>query len=244
MKRPIMALTAFYALLASGGALAQEPAPTDAVAPAPASEAGASAAAGTDRKFVLGLRLGYGLPMGDAVKSQPGASGAMTDAISHMIPIWLDVGYMVTPNVMLGAYGQYAFVSLKDSVCQGASSCSANDIRFGVQAQYQIMPGQPMNPWIGLGVGYEMLSLSASGDSIIGHVDATEKFKGLEFANLQAGLDFLAAPGIGVGPFVSLSFGEYSSISETLNGQSQSSSSFDKAFHEWLTLGVRGAFNL
>jgi len=53
-------------------------------------------------KFVLGLRLGYGVALGSAEKD-----GKMSNLVSGQIPIWLDLGYMVTPNLMLGLYGQY-----------------------------------------------------------------------------------------------------------------------------------------
>ena len=62
------------------------------------------AAASTDAppdaggKIKIGLRLGYALPLGDSVKD-----AKMSDQISGMIPIWLDLGYMVTPNIMVGA---------------------------------------------------------------------------------------------------------------------------------------------
>src|SRR5438105_4003214 len=110
-----MGLVVFSASLS---AFAQDPAP-EAAAPevpaAPAAEAAgaeASASAGTtggyaDKKIRLGLRLGYALPMGNL------AEGAkLGDGISGQIPIWIDAGYMVTPNILLGLYGQYGFVSV------------------------------------------------------------------------------------------------------------------------------------
>lgn len=252
MKSPVVASLTLSALLLSGAALAQDPPATDepsdaaaapAAAPAEAApaaapaEANASATAGAEPgKFVLGLRLGYALPMGSAAKNQK-----MSDSISGMIPIWLDVGYMVTPNIMVGIYGQYGLISMADKACPSGADCSASDLRFGVQGQYHLSPSENLDPWFGLGIGYESASWKASA----GGQEMKTTYSGLEFLNLQGGADFKLSPAFGLGPFVSFSMGQYSSASVTLPGLGEVSGSItDKAMHEWLTLGVRGAFNL
>src|SRR5258706_3836456 len=129
----------FAALFAATSALAQEeggeaaPAGGEAAPAAAPAAAGGSAAASTDAppdtggKIKIGLRLGYALPLGDISKDNK-----MSDAVSGMIPIWLDLGYMITPNIMLGLYAQYGFVMLasqvKDACDAAGASCSANDI--------------------------------------------------------------------------------------------------------------------
>jgi len=47
-------------------------------------------------------------------------------------------------------------------------------------------------------------------------------------------------PALGVGPFLSLSFGKYGSASQDGNSVDINQT----AMHEWLTLGLRGAFRL
>jgi len=209
------------ALVVSSVALAEEAAP--AAGESATGSVNAADAVG-DKKIVLGLRLGYGLPMGDAMESV-----ALSDGVSGMIPIWLDLGYMVTPNIMVGAYGQYGLVSLKN--CGGAD-CSGHDLRFGVQGQYLLSPGEQLDPWFGLGIGYESLSTTIASTDY--------GLSGLEFANLQAGLDYAVMPALGVGPFLSLSFGKYGSASQDGNSVDINQT----AMHEWLTLGLRGAFRL
>ena len=219
----------------AGGAFAQDPEPMEDTEPeaAPAPVADASAGVSTDgngeneRKIRLGLRLGYALPMGSAVEG-----GKMSEEVSGQIPIWLDAGYMVTPNVLIGLYGQYGFVSLKQS-CDG---CSAHDIRFGVQGQYHFSPAESVDPWLGLGVGYEILGFSQSAQGQT--VDIS--FKGFEFLNLQGGADFKVGNAFSVGPFLSFSLGQYSKASA--NDQS---ADIDKtALHQWLTFGAKGTFGL
>ena len=200
-------------------------------------------------KLVLGLRLGYSLPMGAASENNNGSSEKMTDGVSGHFPIWLDVGYLVSSDVLLGLYGQYAFGGVAGSVkanCDQASSagisCSASDIRFGIQVQYYPSRQKKVDPWIGVGFGYELLKISLSGAGQDGSVTA----KGFEFANLQAGLDFKALHNLGVGPFVSFSLGQYDSTS-TSGSIARGNPGGDipnKALHEWFTFGVRGALTL
>jgi outer membrane protein W len=219
-------------------------------APAPKSDAdeqgevAADSSASAEGKFVLGLRLGYALPVGSLAEGSD-----MSDAISGQFPIWLDIGYMVTPNVMLGAYGQYAFGSVAGQIktlCDQNSaagiSCSASDIRFGLQGQYHISPSEKFDPWLGLGVGYELMKVGVSG----GGQEASTTASGFEFANLQAGADFKVVPKFVFGPFLSFSLGQYGSTSNSGAGAAQSPGGDipNKALHEWLTFGVRGAFIL
>jgi hypothetical protein len=225
---------------ASLTAFAQDPAPEAAAPEAPAAPAAetagadASASAGTaggyaDKKIRLGLRLGYALPMGNADEGDK-----LGDTVSGQIPIWIDAGYMVTPNILVGLYGQYGFASIKN--CPSGVSCSAHDLRIGIQGQFHIMPTGSADPWLGLGVGYESLGGSVSAGGLSADFSAT----GFEFANLQGGADFKIADAFAVGPFLSFSLGQYSS--QSANG---TSSSIDKkAMHEWLTFGVKGTFGL
>jgi len=99
---------------------AEEPAPqasanTSVVADANAGESSAA----DEKKFRLGLRLGYALPPGDAAEGVK-----LSDGLSGQIPIWLDVGYMVTPNMLVGLYGQYGFAQVKS--CDDGADCSAH----------------------------------------------------------------------------------------------------------------------
>ncbi|MGC4064077.1 MAG: hypothetical protein QM784_05440 [Polyangiaceae bacterium] len=48
----------------------------------------------------------------------------LSDGISGHIPLWLNLGYMVTPNIMLGLYGQYGFGLLAGDV---SDLCDSQD---------------------------------------------------------------------------------------------------------------------
>lgn len=188
---------------------------------------------GKESGVQLGLRTGYGIPMGNAQKDAP-----LSDAYSGMIPIWLDAGYRFNPNIYAGAMFQYGFVSVKN--CPTGADCSASNIRIGANLHYHIMPEATFDPWVGLGIGYEIMNSSAE---MMGQ-KADGNAKGFEFANLQVGGDYKVMPDLGIGPFISFSLGQYSSAKVTAMGQTIDGDIKDKALHQWFVIGIRGAYNL
>lgn len=208
--------------------------PAEYAAPAP------TAASEVPGRFFLGARLGYGLPMGALLKDDNGQRVNMSEGISGQLPIWLDIGYMVTPNVLVGGYLKYGYGLVKD--CPAGSSCSINNWNVGAQAQFHLAPTDDINPWLGLGIGYEVLSISESRSG----QENSSSLTGYEYLVLQGGLDFKAARGIGIGPFMSFSLAQYTDMGTEVSGRSISIEipSEQTAMHEWLLLGIRGAFKL
>jgi len=238
MKKIAFAFAAVTAMIAvpafaQDSAGGEAPATTTASTTTTAAPAAGAAAGGSGLE--LGLRLGYGLPMGDAVRD-----GKLGDVISGKIPIWVDVGYRVNPNIYVGAFFAYGIASInKDKVPEcslNGVDCSGSTMDLGVMAAYHIMPDQSFDPWVGLGVGYEIAKLSASA----GGQSQSTSYSGLTFANIQVGGDYRVNNNLGIGPFVSFALGQYSSCSVD-NG---SCSIADKAMHEWLTIGVRGTYGI
>jgi hypothetical protein len=181
--------------------------------------------------FEASFRTGYTFAAGDAVS---GAS--MSELTSGMFPLQLGVGVRFQPNLYLGAYFQFGLVSLKN--CDG---CSANDLRVGVEAQYHfVLPQAPLEPWVGLGIGYEHVHGSGS---FFG-TDFTESFSGVEFASFHFGTDFRVSPQFGVGPVFSLSLGEYSSATLSDGTREQQLDQNGHALHIWFNVGLRGVFDV
>jgi len=190
--------------------------------------------------------LGYALPLGSV---QSGDN--LSDEWSGMLPIWLDAGYLITPNFFVGGYFQYgfAFVSSKAPQGQGACgqsgvSCSGHDVRLGAELHYHILPRNVFDPWVGAGIGYEWASQSAA---LSAGGSASESVDGFEFFNLQAGGDYKFTPTFGVGPFAALTFAEFSNYSTDLSqvGGTSTSGTFDnKALHFWLIFGARAVFDI
>jgi len=169
-----------------------------------------------------------------------------------MIPLWLDAGYRFNPALYLGAFFQYGFGFVntdKATLCkQDGISCSVHDLAFGANLHYHILPDAEFDPWIGAGFGYEFLTANVSGSTtILGQTitaDGSTTIKGFQFLVLEAGGDFKATPAFAVGPFVNFALGKYTSYSSTANGTERSGDLQNTGLHEWLTLGVRGQYNL
>jgi outer membrane protein W len=197
--------------------------------------------------FSLGLRAGYGLPFGNAVGGEDGADGEkLSDTVSSVIPLQLDVCYFLSSNLYLGGSFQYGIASLAngDEACEGDGlSCSVTQMRFGVNLAYHFAPESTINPWMGVGVGYETLTLSLSGETNDISVEAHSTAKGFEFANAQGGIDFRVSDTLSVGPFVTVTVAQYASTSTRVEAgdesEEDSSDIENKAIHGWVYGGLR-----
>jgi hypothetical protein len=196
-----------------------------------------------DTGFEAGLRVGYGIPLGSAA-----GDADLSDGVGGQVPLILDVGYRVIPNLFLGLYAQYGFSWVGDTydqLCDApGASCSAHDIRLGIEGHLHFKPREKIDPWVGLGLGYEWLTVGAEASN----VEVSTTFSGFEFVNLQAGLDIKAADNFYIGPFLALTIAQFSDASldsdvPALGGEFGADGDIeDKAVHEWLLLGVRGAY--
>jgi len=209
-----------------------------------ASLTAAGAAHADETGVEIGVRSGYAIPLGNAA-----ADTDLDEFYSGVIPLWFDLGYRLTPNVMIGGYFQYGFGLVPDQfegACDlDAVDCSFSNVRLGAQVHYHFRPWESVDPWLGGGIGYEWAHWSVSGTlPLVGNVGADATIHGFEFLNLQAGVDFLPSDdaNFALGPFLSLSLAQYSS-GTVQAGEGESSADIDdKSLHEWLTLGVRGTF--
>lgn len=202
--------------------------------------------------FEAGLRLGYAVPMGDVDKDDP-----LSDGISGHVPLWVDVGYRITPEVFLGGYGQYGFGALAgdiETACDnleqqaeasgGSGSCSISILRLGLQAQYRFTPERESSGWLGVGMGYEWMPFHLEASGMGTSVEATLTTSGFEFLNLQLGWDFDLSPSFRLGPFFAFSLAQFSDTEVECSGAltcPASPSLDEKAMHQWLFFGVRAA---
>jgi outer membrane protein W len=219
-----------------------------AVALAAVAGVATPARAADDTGVSLALRAGVGLPMGNAEGGTPSTS--LADIISTGIPVQVDAGYRFTRNIFAGAYFQYGFASINNDKAFGGGvcntpgvSCSARNLRFGIEGIYSFMPDSVFAPWAGVGFGYEIAKFSASYSGF--NLDGTTK--GLEFLNLQIGGDYKVSPMFSVGPYASFSLASYSSASQDTNipgAVNGDIPGFQSGTHEWLQFGFKGTFNL
>ena len=206
--------------------------------------------------FRLGLRTGYGLPIGRYADVRTIATfrdqdvNALNDDTYGVIPFWLDAGYWITPRLLLGAYFAFGIVLPKvapasnplSGGCPEGVDCAAIGLRAGIQAEYAFAPGAGVQPWLALGLGYEWVDTTIR-DRDIG-LEVKSGHRGPELLQLSGGADFRLSPHFGLGPFATLSALHYSDCSFELSGTEQRCEINDGAWHGWILLGVRGTLAL
>jgi hypothetical protein len=222
---------------AAAGAAAAATSPTPAPAAAPAST-------GYDPNathFEASLRVGIGFPLGSAYQTTTGTDVSLGDWSSFTIPVQLDLGVRLGGSWFLGAYFSYGFAGSATAVFNsftcGVSDvkCSPSTLRFGGQVHWHLLGNVSTDPWIGLGSGYERVSLGVSGSTGEGSLSIS----GWEFANVQLGLDFALGSAVKLGPWVSFSVGQYGSVGGSSGGTGISGDITNKTIHEWVMGGVR-----
>ncbi len=196
----------------------------------------------------LGLRVGWASAMGDALETKgtsmtPSQTVKMSDWIEAQIPLQLDVGYRVTPEITVGAYGSYGFGDTGGQYVDACRiygwDCSASVVRAGVEATYAFTKVSPrIVPWAGLGAGYEWAESVAKR---AGSENVRTRYEGWELLDLQAGADYRVSASFAVGPYVMYSLGRYSGGSD---GGVSFSGSANTTMHQWLGIGVRGTYGL
>jgi hypothetical protein len=174
----------------------------------------------------LGARIGLGLPFGDIVSGND-----VRDVVSSVVPLQVEGGLRLGRPFSLGAYLSYGFGLLGDETDRacGAVDCSARIFRIGVQGAIHSDIGSGRDVWGGVLFGWERLGLDAPQD-----VTASGPELGV-----QGGFDFTGTR-TGFGPFVSLTFGEFTSLE--VGGRDAPVG--DEKVHGTLLLGVRGYFGL
>jgi hypothetical protein len=197
--------------------------------------------AAASAQLSLGARLGYGLPFGDAEEN-----GELKDGIKGQIPLQLEAGFKILPQLTLGGYvsGAYGLIGdqFKDECDTSGIDCSARVWRVGAQALYSLAGADTsFAPWIGAGIGYEWANIKVEGGGFTGETG----YGGFEFLNLQAGADWKSAGNLSFGPFVMFSLGQFSKY--TLEGTGfpkQDGDIENKAMHQWLTIGLKGTLDI
>jgi hypothetical protein len=181
------------------------------------------------------------------------ATGGRRDALSgrygwHWVPLDLGLGAKIVEELYLGAYfslgvGYEGKDSHTKARCEAGEdvsddvSCSSVSVHVGVEARYGFSPGEAMNGWIGYGFGVTTGSQSISD---AGRYSETTTVSGLDVARLSGGLDFRFKRGFGMGPYGVVSVGRYlHTRTEIREDVAFSGDIADKAFHAWLSLGLR-----
>jgi hypothetical protein len=103
-------------------------------------------------------------------------------------------------------------------------------------AAFHVLPSRVIDPWVGVGMGFEWLSTSRTVDGTTVDINA----RGLELVDLELGADIRPTPFFRIGPVLSASVARYTRIA--VNGTD--TTDFEPSLHSWVMLGVRGAFDM
>ncbi|NOK09040.1 hypothetical protein [Corallococcus exercitus] len=213
-------------------------------------------------EFAVSGNVGFGL--GYVYTNGQAPSGGLedlkiTDSAKVSFPIIAELGFRVTPRFYLGVWGSWEPVLTKtnDLSCPEGFDCSTYQWRIGPEVRYHIRPGASFDPWIGLGVGLEILKSHVEGDTQVqaapgvfvpAHVDTHVTDRGPTIARLSLGGDVRVTRALSVGPVITASVGQYTVRTGTqtvditgLGSRDQGLTPVDDGFHALFTLGLRFA---
>ena len=191
-----------------------------------------------NKGFQLALRTGAAIPIGEV------RSGfAMADALSVQLPFLVDLGFKPIPALFIGVYLGAAVGGATGAVEQQCNSvgisCTGVGFRGGLQVQYNFLPAQRINPWVGYGFGYELGGSNGSN----GDRSVSNSYRGFELGHILAGADIRLQDYFGIGPFLDAAMGQYDAAKNETNDGGYISTLGgkidDKAMHAWIIVGVR-----
>jgi len=182
------------------------------------------------------------------------ASGAPGDTLgarySYQLPVTLDLGFKLTPDVYLGGYLGFAYgaegnADLIEDYCDDDDgnlsndiSCSVLSYRIGAALQYHFVPGGEYNPWVGYGFGLETVDQSLQ-DAPRGFKQSTQT-TAVTLAKLNLGVDYRGRSGIGVGLLSEAAAGRFFHTRTEIDGVATYAGGIDQpAYHLWVGAGVR-----
>lgn len=203
----------------------------------------ASTAAAGGVNIDVSLRAGYAMPFGNAM-----ADASLDDFVAGAIPFEIDGDFLITDRWSAGLYFTYGFARIADvaksEIEEGMELEDVSGHRFqrlGMQGIYRFSPNAEFAPWVGLGLGYEWTWF------LEGEADGREiemGLSGFEFA-FQGGIDYDVSENLTLGPYATLSFGQFGKYKYSIEGLGDASNDInDKAMHEWLQLGLKATFSL
>jgi hypothetical protein len=164
-----------------------------------------------------------------------------------ILPIWFDAGYRIIPELYLGGYFQWGVGFVSTDVCVAPlTSCSGDDVRFGLNLHWHVKSAlgagawsQHFDPWIGVGTGYEIATITLERGEDKSHVT----YRGFEFGSLQLGGDYLGLGSMRLGGFASISLGQFNRTTVSVPTGANAFAVPDPAVHSWLLLGLRGQYD-
>ena len=131
------------------------------------------------------------------------AFGSHSGALGTGLGLNLDLGYGISRNVVLGAWGEF----VDYSTVSGCGACSGKSFAGGPLVRYHIVQGTRFDPWGELAVGVRSTTVDVRGES--------KNHVGPDFLKLTLGGDWYPTSNVGVGPYVTFDLGTYGSSSHS-----------------------------
>ncbi|HLK88623.1 MAG TPA: hypothetical protein VKZ18_01945 [Polyangia bacterium] len=174
----------------------------------------------------LGAHVGFALAFGAVTQGV-----SFGTVLSGAFPIGVDLAVRGSKGFAFGVGFEQAPAITRNDCYAGFSCGSATDYRFRFEAIFTRRAGFVLDPWLGLGIGYEWLDLPASGRELYTRSGSIQ-LTGWDYAIVEAGGELRLGGAFALGPFVGFSLGEYSTSTE------------NSPPHAWVQLGLRGTVNL
>jgi hypothetical protein len=184
------------------------------------------------------FRLSYGIPVGNAFSGQ-----SLSDIAGGLFHLEWQSDLVILQRLVIGAHVCFGVATVGDGFSNACAdvdaSCNVFNFDVGAHAEFRILPASFMiNPWVGVGVTWEdLLLLSSQNDS---GGSGSAGFTGTD-VDISAGAD-LERGYLGIGPFVDVRFGKYSSTSSNVDGVVASGDLTQTSTHAWLMLGIRARY--
>jgi len=184
--------------------------------------------------FQAALRVGYARPIG---KLQSQAALELGNLFEAEIPIVLQAGWRLGDYWYLGAYGSIAGGTPGSVFAEpcSLSNCTAVSYRVGVEALVYLVPDGLLDPWLGLGVGYDVSRLDIEERS--GKLFTA--VHGFEIPRLAAGVDVRFSRLFAFGPTIDFAAGEYTRRTVETDRYSIDRPITQSAWHAWFSAGLR-----
>lgn len=105
----------------------------------------------------------------------------------------LQLGYRITPNLLLGGYGTLEGYSAGDMLGEKANDVGGASLGF--KADWHFRPARSVDPWISLGGGMRWLVVDDRNQDTI-------KLRGVDLARVQLGVDYRFSRGFAISPVI------------------------------------------
>lgn len=193
----------------------------------------------------VGARAGYALGFGSVY-----AGERVDELYAGAVPLLFEALFRVQ-----GAFGMGLYAGLSPSVrgpaLDACDDCSLWNYRFGFQVTRHLNARGTVDPWFGVGIGYEATAVTRRFDADGVEYSADYTYSALPELMLQLGVD-VGGEVLAFGPFASASYGVYSAASTrvrcvgcVMDSRTEAESGIDddlRRAHSWVTFGIRGTY--